>query len=211
MGQRTRSSCRAQVEIAIENGQIQAASNSYVEKALNVLIPLVTSCMTKQVALMSSIVCGHPISRLRMPHAVCTWSWALLALLALAVGQLEDYDDDTFTLAMAGTTCLGLIAQVSPGAQSLCPACAVSVVYFVTPEPFAHVCRSHATTAFPWSANLWSLQFSRQTGTCETLQFLPSAPSWKARKMRACSPSSKEYVSALAVARLLGSVSWVCM
>ena len=59
------------------------------------------------------------------PHAACHFSTTMCTMLlrkttlcvfvpsmSFPFPQLEDYDDDQFTVAMAGAACLGLIAQV---------------------------------------------------------------------------------------------------
>ena len=100
-----------EVEIAIFNGQIETVSQEYVKKALHVLVPLVTSCMTKQVSLWVSS--SRVKNAATTPPSRVTFALLLLLCFSFETGyQTEDYDDDTFTLAMAGTTCLGLIAQV---------------------------------------------------------------------------------------------------
>ena len=70
-----------EVEIAIFNGQIETVSQEYVKKALHVLVPLVTSCMTKQVSLW--------VSSSRVKNAATTPPPALPQFCCHAVATLR--------------------------------------------------------------------------------------------------------------------------
>jgi hypothetical protein len=86
------------VEIGIANGDVDGESRNYAKAAVGALVPLLTSCMAKQVPFF--VVWTLHSHRLEE-----------LMHVSFPLSQPEEYDEQV-TPSMAASMCLALIAQV---------------------------------------------------------------------------------------------------